>query len=161
MGRLPQYFRKLQRILVRRGRTREDAEDLIQQAFLKLQEYCDRGGEVRRPEGFLVRAVLRLAINARRDEHRNLYVDTQVEKLTHLVDTRPTPDEVLAHDQCLQRMREALNGLSHRTRTIFLMHRRSEMSYSQIAQHLGLSVSAIEKHMASALAALAKANSQE
>jgi DNA-directed RNA polymerase specialized sigma24 family protein len=41
------------------------------------------------------------------------------------------------------------------------MHRRSEMSYSQIAQHLGVSVSAIEKHMASALAALAKANSQE
>lgn len=57
-------------------------------------------------------------------------------------------------------MREALNGLSERTRTIFLMHRRSEMSYSQIAQCLGISVSAIEKHMASALAALAKANCQ-
>ena len=86
MGRLPQYFRKLQRILVRQGRTREDAEDLIQQAFLKLQEYCERGGNVRQPEGFLVRTVLRLAINARRDEHRNLYVDTQIEELTHLVD---------------------------------------------------------------------------
>lgn len=98
MGRLPQYFRKLQRILVRRGRTREEAEDLIQQAFLKLQEYCDRGGEVRQPEGFLIRTVLRLAINARRDEHRHLYVDTQVEELTHLVDSHPTPDEVLAHD---------------------------------------------------------------
>jgi RNA polymerase sigma-70 factor (ECF subfamily) len=161
MGRLPQYFRKLQTILIRRGRTREEAEDLIQQAFLKLQEYCERGGEVRQPQGFLIRTVLRLAINARRDEHRDLYVDTQVEELTHLVDTHPTPDEVLAHDQCLQRMREALNGLSDRTRTIFLMHRSSEMSYPQIARCLGISVSAIEKHMASALAALAKANIQE
>lgn len=161
MGRLPQYFGKLQKILVRRGRTREEAEDLIQQAFLKLQEYCERGGEVRQPEGFLVRTVLRLAINARRDEHRNLYVATQVEELTHLVDTGPTPDEVLAHDQCLQRMREALNGLNHRTRTIFLMHRHNEMSYSQIAQHVGVSVSAVEKHIASALAALAQANIKE
>ena len=161
MGRLPQYFRKLQRILVRRGRTHEEADDLLQQAFLKLQEYCERGGEVRQPEGFLVRTVLRLAINARRDEHRTLYVDTQVEELTHLVDTRPTPDEVLAHDQCLQRMRKALDGLSHRTRNVFFMHRHRDMSYSQIAQHLGVSVSAVEKHMASALAALAKANTQE
>jgi len=41
------------------------------------------------------------------------------------------------------------------------MHRRSQMSYSQIAQHPGLGVSAIEKHMAGALATLAKANHQE
>ena len=88
-GPTPQYFLKLQRILVRRGRTREEAEDLIQQAFLKLQEYCESGGEVRQPEGFLVRTVLRLAINARRDDHRNLYVNTQVEELTHLVEHPP------------------------------------------------------------------------
>lgn len=44
MGRLPNYFQRLRRMLVRRGRTREDAEDLIQQAFLELQEYREKGG---------------------------------------------------------------------------------------------------------------------
>ena len=49
------YSRRLRILLLRRGRTREEAEDLIQDAFVKMQEYCERGGQVRQPEGFLVR----------------------------------------------------------------------------------------------------------
>lgn len=161
MGRLPQYFRHMQKILLRRGCTREEAEDLIQEAFLRMQEYCERGGQVHQPEGFLVRTVLRLSLNARRDQHRELYADRDVEELTFIIDTNPTPDEVLARDQCLERMREALDGVSRRTRDIFLMHRLDGLSYSQIARHMGVSVSAIEKHIASALAALANVNEPE
>jgi RNA polymerase sigma-70 factor (ECF subfamily) len=158
MAQRPAYFAHIRKILMRRGRSRAEAEDLIQDAFLKMQEYCRRGGEVRQPEGFLVRTALRLAINARRDEHRDLYVSEQVEELTRIIDTNPTPDEVLAHDECLKRMRAALDAVSPRTRDIFVMHRLEGFSYAQIAGLLGVSVSAIEKHMASALSALAAAN---
>lgn len=161
MGRLPMYFRRLRMLLLRRGRTREEAEDLIQDAFLKMQEYCERGGQVRQPEGFLVRTVLRLAANARRDAHRNLYYEEPVENLTLIVDTTPTPDEVLAGDQCLERMRDALDAVSRRTRDVFFMQRLDGLSYAQIAQRLGVSISAVEKHIASALAILAEANQQE
>lgn len=161
MDGLPEYFRRMQRLLFRRGRTREEAEDLIQEAFLKMQEYCEKGGEVRQPEGFLVRTVLRLSMNARRDEHRALYADKDVEELTFVIDTNPTPDEVLAGDQCLERMRDALDAVSRRTRDIFFMHRLDGLSYTEIARHMGVSVSAIEKHMASALAALANVNELE
>lgn len=161
MGRLPMYFRRLRMLLLRRGRTREEAEDLIQDAFLKMQEYCERGGQVRQPEGFLVRTVLRLAANARRDAHRNLYCEEPVENLTLIVDTTPTPDEVLAGDQCLERMRDALDAVSRRTRDVLFMQRLDGLSYSQIAQRLGVSISAVEKHIATALAILADANQQE
>ena len=161
MPTLPMYFRRLQRMLLRRGRSRDDADDLIQEAFLKMQEYCERGGQVRQPEGFLVRTVLRLASNARRDEHRNLYSDEQVENLTLLVDTTPTPDEVLAGDQCLERMRDALDAVSRRTRDVLFMHRLDGLSYAQIAESLGVSVSAVEKHMAAALVVLANVNRLE
>jgi len=161
MNRLTTYFRRLQRILLRRGRTREDAEDLIQEAFLKMHEYCEKGGEVREPEGFLVRTVLRLSMNATRDAHRDLYAEQNVEELTLFIDTNPTPDEVLAGQQCLERMRDALDSVGPRTRDVFVMHRLTGLSYSQIAHHMGLSISAIEKHMARALAALAEVNQQE
>lgn len=161
MTRLPQYFRRLQRLLLRRGRTRHEAEDLIQEAFLRMQEYCERGGQVQKPEGFLVRTVLRLAINARRDEHRELYTTDQVEELTFLLDTQPTPDEVLAGDECLRRMNAALEAAGRRAREIFLMHRVDGYSYAQIAQRTGLSISSIEKQIASALAALAEVNDAE
>jgi DNA-directed RNA polymerase specialized sigma24 family protein len=41
------------------------------------------------------------------------------------------------------------------------MHRLYGLSYAQIAQNLGLSVSSIEKHIASALAALADVNDEQ
>jgi RNA polymerase sigma factor (sigma-70 family) len=155
------YFRRLRTLLLRRGRTREEAEDLIQDAFLKMQEYCERGGQVHRPEGFLVRTVLRLASNARRDAHRELYCDEQVENLTLIIDTTPMPDEVLAGDQCLERMREALDAVSTRTRDVFFMQRLDGLSYAEIARRLGVSVSAVEKHIASALAVLADVSEKE
>lgn len=157
MLKLPMYFQRLQRLLLRRGRTQDEAEDLIQEAYLRMQEYCQRGGEVHQPEGFLVRTVLRLASNARRDAHRDLYCDEPAENFTWLTDTTPTPDEVLAGDQCLERMRQALDAVNPRTREVLFMQRLDGMSYAQIAQTLGVSVSAVEKHMAVALAVLAQA----
>jgi RNA polymerase sigma factor (sigma-70 family) len=148
-------------MLMRKGRSREDAEDLIQEAFLKMQEYCDRGGEVLQPEGFLVRTALRLSVNARRDAHPELYCAERVENLTFIVDTKPTPDEVFAGDQCLHRMRNALDLVSRRTRDVFFMQRLDGLSYAQIAERLGISVSAVEKHIASALAILADAEHLE
>jgi RNA polymerase sigma factor (sigma-70 family) len=161
MAKLPLFFYRLRKVLLRRGRTKEEADDLIQEAFLRMQEYCKRGGQVRQTEGFLMRTVLRLASNARRDAHRELYSDQQVEDLVLLMDTSPTPDEVLAGDQCLERMRDALDSVSRRTRDIFFMQRLDGLSYAQIAQQTGLSISAVEKHMASVLAILADASQWE
>jgi len=159
--RLPLYFRRVQSMLLRRGSTHAEAEDLIQEAFLRMQEYCEKGGKIQQPEGFLVRTALRLALNARRDEHRDVYVDQNVEDLTFVLDTNPAPDEVLAAEQCLERMRDALDSVSRRTREVFFMQRLDGLSYAQIAERLGISVSAIEKHMASALAALTRVSDQE
>jgi DNA-directed RNA polymerase specialized sigma24 family protein len=96
MGRLQLYFRRMRKLLLRRSRTRAEAEDQIQDAFLKRQEYYLKGGEVRKPENFLVRTVLRLAANAARDQHRELYSDKRVEELTSILHSNPAPDEVLA-----------------------------------------------------------------
>jgi RNA polymerase sigma-70 factor (ECF subfamily) len=160
MDRFQLYFRRMRKLLLRRGRTHAEAEDLIQDAFLKMQEYCRKGGEVRKPENFLVRTVLRLAANAVRDQHRELYSDQCVEELTFILDSNPTPDEVLAEDECLERMRDALDAVSRRTRDVFFMQRIDGFSYAEVAARLGISVSAVEKHVASALAVLANVSEQ-
>jgi RNA polymerase sigma-70 factor (ECF subfamily) len=58
-------------------------------------------------------------------------------------------------------MRDALDAVSRRTRDVFFMQRLDGLSYAQIAQRLGVSISAVEKHIATALAILADANQQE
>lgn len=154
-------FRTLRRVLLRRGNSQAETEDLIQEAFLRMHEYCEKGGEVRRPEGFLMRTALRLAANARRDAHRELYSERSVEELNHLTDCAPRPDEVLAGHQCLVRMREALDAASPRTREVLFMQRLDGLSYAQIAGRLGISVSAVEKHIAKALVILAEMSERE
>lgn len=158
MRALPLYFQRLRRMLLRRGRSHAEAEDLIQDAFLKMQEYCEGGKQVHHPESFMARTVLRLASNARRDEHRELYSDLETEELALIVSAEPTPDQLLAAEECLRKMRDALDAVSPRTREIFFMQRLDGRTYAEIAQRMGISVSAVEKHMASALVAMAEMN---
>jgi RNA polymerase sigma-70 factor (ECF subfamily) len=139
---------KLRRLLLSRGRTVDDTDDLIQEAFLRLELYC-RDHRVQQPEAFLVRTALNLSVDERRSAHARRVVAERVESL-NLIDPHPTPDEILATQQRLQRMKRGLQTLSPRVREVFLMNRLEGYSYGQIAEQLGISESAVEKHIAKA-----------
>jgi RNA polymerase sigma-70 factor (ECF subfamily) len=71
------------------------------------------------------------------------------------------PDEVFAAEQRLLGMKEALDRVSTRTREVFFMHRLQGFSHMEIARKLGVSKSAVEKHVASAITALAMQEQQQ
>lgn len=153
MERISQYLSKMRRVLSRRGQKREDIEDLMQDAFVRLLEYCEEGAQVREPEAVLVRTVQRLSMNHTRDEHRDRYLPEPVEELT-VIDPEPAPDEVLAADQYLEQIKSTLDSLGRKTREVFLLHRLHGFSYAQIAKQTDMSVSTVEKHIARAMTAL-------
>lgn len=139
---------KLRRLLSSRGRSTDDIDDLMQEAFLRLQLYC-RERTVHHTESFMVRTVLNLSAEQGRKSKARQMLPDGLETLT-LVDPGPTPDEVVASQQRLLRLREGLQRLSPRPREVFLMNRLDGYSYVQIAEHLGISVSMVEKHIARA-----------
>lgn len=65
-----------------------------------------------------------------------------------------SPERSLAGKERVTRVLNVLDGLPPRTRQIFLLHRFEEMTYQRIAREIGISVSAVEKHMIKALKAL-------
>jgi len=156
MDRLTTWLRDntrwLRAQLRRRGCTHEDAEDLIQQAYLRVFEYCRRG-EVREPEKVLVRTVSNLSLNARRDQGRRPHADASLEELL-LVDAAPLPDEAVAVQERLREVVDTLQSVVARCREAFLLHRVDGLSYQQIARQMGVSVSTVEKRIARAMAAL-------
>jgi RNA polymerase sigma factor (sigma-70 family) len=152
MQGMVKHFRRLLDLLRGMGRSREDAEDLIQEAFLRLHVYCQTH-EVREQEAFLVRTVRNLSVDSYRRAHRELYVDESVETLP-LIDARLTPDEDAAVQERLDQVRAVLDALKPRTREVFLMHRLEGYSSAQIAEQFEISVSAVEKHIARAVLAL-------
>lgn len=159
MRAVVEHFGRLMSLLRRRGHTREDAEDLIQDAFLSLHNYCQKA-EVRSTEAFLVRAVLNRSVSLHRGRHSELYVHESPEELL-LADQGPAPDELIAVDQRLERIIRALNSVGPRTRDMFLMHRLLGFSYPEIAKQLGVTVSAVERRIARAICAVTVELSQE
>lgn len=154
MQSLKSKLRRIRKLLRLRGTSSEDAEDLVQEAFLRLHMYTRSGGEVRDPESFVTRTAFNLAVDAQRHAHADLYEDKPVEEL-ELIDFNPTPDEVFAANERLKEMSDALDQVSARTRQVFFMHRLQGFSHAEIADKLDVTKSAIEKHIASAVTILA------
>ncbi len=143
------------RRLVRRGALPQDAEDAIHEAFVRLYR-AQQKELVRNPAAFLTDVVMKVRIEHWRSAQRRgqLFMEETVEEL-EVVDLSPQPEEYLQAEQRLERMWRRLGELSPRTRDVFFLHRIQGLTCSQIAALLGLSVSAIEKHIARAAFALA------
>lgn len=136
---------------MRRGRTRHDADDLVQEAWVRLACY-ERRHSVAKPEAFLMRAAINLSIDAYRNS-RNQGEQVQLEQVV-VVDAAPSVEAVLLARERIARMSECLAGLDTRTRKIFLAHRVDGMTYGEIAHDQRLSVSSVEKHIAKAMLVL-------
>ena len=148
-------WRKLVRRIARAARGGGEAEDLLQSAFIRLQAYS-AGAHVVDPAAFLVRTAINLAIDERRKCAVRGDLAAKAEQVEDIADFLPLQDEVVAARERLMMVTRALDELSDKTRTIFLMHRLDGMKYRDIAAHFEITVSAVEKHIAKAVLHLAR-----
>jgi RNA polymerase sigma-70 factor (ECF subfamily) len=143
-------FQDLLDFLMRLGRSRHAAEDLVQESFTRLLEYRRNGGEVKNEEAFVKRTAVNLSIDEYR--HRKRYPVAEgdigdLERTLPLVHEGPGPDEVLYVDQRLIEIRDRLYAFSKRSGDIYMAH-RAGFSYKEIAAHYRISCSAVDKHIA-------------
>jgi len=141
-------FSRVKAALRRRGRSDHDADDLVQEAFLRLASY-ERDQTVEKPEAFLMKTALNLSIDAYRTgagRGEEVLLDDVV-----IVDTAPGTEDVLLSRERLRRLSECVARMNDKTRAIFLAHRLDGMSYQEIGRLHGLSVSGVEKHVAKAV----------
>ena len=133
--------------LMRRGRSTHDADDLVQEAWVRLACY-EREQIVDQPEAFLMRTALNLSIDAHR-ARVGRGEEVMLEEVV-LIDTAPDADAVVLGRERLARMSVCLGRLANKTRDIFLAHRVEGLSYQEIARRHQLSISTVEKHVARA-----------
>ena len=139
---------RLRRFVRTRVANREDAEDVIQDAYVRVLRYSENN-VVESWEGLLFSAARNLAVDSRR---RRKAREKSAEECAVLAsEMGPSPDEVVDARQRLIQVKEAITTLPARCREVFLMHRLEGLSYSQIAKRFGISVSAVEKHIARAV----------
>jgi RNA polymerase sigma factor (sigma-70 family) len=155
MASRPAYFERLLKFLRRKGRSREDAEDLIQEAMLRLHVY-GRDAPVANEEAFLRHAVHNLSIDQHRRDRPDLHREVPIEEFnarSPLIAPESTPEDYLEAQQRLGHIRALLDAVSLRTREIYFAN-RSGYSYAEIAEHMGISHITIKRHIARALLAI-------
>ena len=138
---------------VRRG---ADIEDLVQEVFLRLARR--RGAApVEAAEGYVFAIANSVLADSYRRASRRPQGGEPLERAESLAlaDSR-SPERVLLGHEELAIVERALCELPERTRFAFVLSRYEELSYPEIARRLGVSVSAVEKHMMRALAHLAR-----
>ncbi|MFJ4458323.1 sigma-70 family RNA polymerase sigma factor [Pseudomonas sp. NPDC089392] len=143
------YYRELVGFLSARLGSRQAAEDVAHDAYLRVLERTD-AERIEHPRAFLYRTALNLVV----DRHRRHQV-RQAEPLEVLDSDERWHTPALAHsmqlDQRLALMQRALDELSKVCRDCFLLRKLDGMSHQQIAEHLGISRSLVEKHIVNAM----------
>lgn len=149
VGLFMEQRERLESYLFGRVRCRATAADLAQDAFVRIWRRDGRGleGDL---TGYLYRTARNLAIDhvrARRvlAEHAGGLAPVQ------LMAEEAPPDARVEARQELAALEQALRELGARTRTVFLLNKLHGKTYGEVAAALGISVSAVEKHMLRAL----------
>lgn len=158
MRRRTGAYARLVKACMRRGRTLEDAEDLVQEAYARLVKY-QLSAKVRDDEAFLRRVVSNLAINQFHREQILSFAHATIDQLDRrslLLDNGPGIERILSAQQELEQIEAMLAAVSRRTAEVFLAH-RAGFSYEEIASELGISTRTVKKHIARAISMLASA----
>lgn len=135
----------------------EQAEDLLQELWIKITAMPAQG-EVSDPASYLFRMAHNLMLDRHRAGRRSADRDHQYHAMSDLTgaghDPAPSPDRVLIAKQQLAEVDRVLKSLGTRTDYIFRRHRVEEVPQREIAAELGITVSAVEKHLQKAYRAV-------
>jgi len=112
---------------------RETAQDLVQEAFLKLHAHWE---DVANPRAWLFRSIRNLALNHLRDHRRETTIDSSHEWQCDA----PDPEQALGRLEAIGTLQLLVAELDPADRTLIALKYHENLKYEQIAQRTGLSV---------------------
>ena len=134
-----------------------DAEEVLHDLWARLATAPT--GPVQNPRAYLFKMANNLALDRRRAERRRVLRDETVtrdvaighghEQVVAAADPDAATILIERHEHA--RLAEAVERLPDGARRVLVLHKLEELSHSEVAARLGISRSAVEKHMAVAM----------
>ena len=146
------HAKSLRNFLYYKYGNKDQAEDLAQEAFIKLWQNC-AAVPIEKAKSY----IYTIANNTSLNEIAHKKVVLQYEKnFSGLDKTNENPEFLLEEKQFKTKLLTAIENLNETQRIAFLMHRIDGKKYSEIAEELNISIKAVEKRIHLALVELRK-----
>lgn len=121
---------------------RGTAQDLVQEAFLRLHPIFD---QIEKPRPWIYRTVYNLAMNVHRKRKKLVHLEEQEkdhQKAFHERGEVPLdPDSYIQYQEVIDFVMVQVNNLDDRAKKVVELKFQKDFSYKQISQQLGISVS--------------------
>lgn len=146
----------LLRFLVARTGSRADADDLMQELWIRVQ--AAPAGPIGDGRAYLYRMAQNIVVDRLRERQRRTareaqWLQTQGRTIAaaDLPDASPTAEEALLDQEERDRLAAAIANLPDGARRVLELHKLQGRSHGDVAATLGISRSGVEKHMSVAM----------
>ena len=146
------YCHKLYGFVFSILKSREESENIVQDAFLILWENRFKIGKESSVRNYLFTVAYNSSIAVIRTRTRELKFIEYLMRLSEADDSDELPD----YDNLNVRIENIISSLPDRQKEVFNLHKREGLKYAEISERLNISVNTIEKHMSAALKTIRK-----
>jgi RNA polymerase sigma-70 factor (ECF subfamily) len=154
---------QLVRFFTQRTGSAAEADDVVQEIWLRLER---AGGPVGNTLAYLHRIGMNIVVDRLRERQRRGRRDAEWSEVTadewgkETIDGAPSAFDAADSKQRLRQVAEAISRLPPGAGRVFRRLRIDGLTHAEVAQEMGISKSAVEKHIAVALRHLKKALEQ-
>jgi RNA polymerase sigma-70 factor (ECF subfamily) len=141
------------RFIVMLGIPREDAQEICQEAFLRLYAALRNGQEIENPRAWAFTVARNQALTARTAAASFAVLDSAIEE--RLAGGSPSPEQSVLDLEKFQRLRAAVSQLNDQQRHCLHLRTRG-FRYREIAEIIGLSTSTVGEAVQRAVERLRK-----
>jgi len=123
------------------------AGDALQDTWVRLETHQEAPEQIQHPLSYLMRMATNSALDKIRSERRFLNGEEVEQIFANLCDPAPGPDRTIEARSESERLMEIMAGMPVRQRQILTLIRVDEMPRQEVAEHLGVSLSLVDREL--------------
>jgi RNA polymerase sigma-70 factor (family 1) len=145
------HAKDIRRFLFFKTQDIDAAEDILQEAFIKLWDNCSKV-DYDKVKSYIYSIANNMFLNEKKHEKVVRAYNEQHGKF----DTNESPEFIMLEKEFMEKLETTISALPEKQREVFLLNRIEKKKYKEISEMLNISVKAVEKRMHQALLVMRK-----
>ena len=131
-------------------KSQKDAEDIIQEVFIKVWDKRGKINEYMSFQSFLFTIAHNTTISLIRKKIKETDFVSQIKSI-QISEEKASNETEIEYKELKERLENTVSKLPQRQQQVYSLSRNEELSYKEIAKKLNISVNTVENHMVKAL----------